>query len=291
MSDRALTNPSAAGPSPDASSLGSILLRFRGVLIAVAAMSGVVNVLYLTGSFFMLQVYDRVIPSRSLPTLAALSALALALYGFQAILGFPAQSRPRPHRGVARFRAHLEGLRSPDAASAALQGRRRRSTAASRPRYAAQLPPRHGPYGVLRPALDPDLPVLLLPVSSGDRLGGGGRSRAARLGRARDGTADAGAGAADVGPRIAAERDGRGGTPQCGGRHRDGDGSRPRAAVGRGERPVHAPAAAELGCRQRPRVGVEVLPDGAAIGRAGARRLSRHRRPGDGRHHPSRVPS
>jgi ATP-binding cassette subfamily C protein len=37
----------------------------------------------LTGSVFMLEVYDRVIPSRSIPTLVGLCALALMLYGFQ----------------------------------------------------------------------------------------------------------------------------------------------------------------------------------------------------------------
>ena len=49
-------------------------------------MSGLVNILYLTGSFFMLEVYDRVIPSRSVPTLVGLVALALVLYVFQALL-------------------------------------------------------------------------------------------------------------------------------------------------------------------------------------------------------------
>ena len=45
-----------------------------------------INVLYLTGSFFMLEVYDRVLPSRSVPTLVGLSVLALGLYGFQGVL-------------------------------------------------------------------------------------------------------------------------------------------------------------------------------------------------------------
>ncbi|WP_413629148.1 type I secretion system permease/ATPase [Methylobacterium sp. W2] len=49
-------------------------------------MSGLVNILYLTGSFFMLEVYDRVIPSRSVPTLVGLVILALVLYGFQGVL-------------------------------------------------------------------------------------------------------------------------------------------------------------------------------------------------------------
>src|SRR6185295_3518255 len=45
--------------------------------------SCVVNVLALTGSFYMLQIYDRVLSSRSIPTLIALSVLAIALYLFQ----------------------------------------------------------------------------------------------------------------------------------------------------------------------------------------------------------------
>lgn len=49
-------------------------------------MSGVVNILTLTGSFFMLQVYDRVIPGRSVPTLVGLAVFAGALFVFQGVL-------------------------------------------------------------------------------------------------------------------------------------------------------------------------------------------------------------
>lgn len=48
--------------------------------------SGTVNVLALTGSFYMLQVYDRVLSSRSIPTLVALSVLAAGLYLVQGCL-------------------------------------------------------------------------------------------------------------------------------------------------------------------------------------------------------------
>ncbi|MFP5077082.1 type I secretion system permease/ATPase [Rhizobium sp. YIM 134829] len=55
----------------------------KGAFIGVAVASALVNILYLTGSFFMLEVYDRVLPSRSIPTLIALCLLALMLYCFQ----------------------------------------------------------------------------------------------------------------------------------------------------------------------------------------------------------------
>ena len=70
---------------PDPSELVSALARCRTAFLGVAVMSGLVNLLYLTGSFFMLEVYDRVIPSRSVPTLVGLCILALALYAFQGL--------------------------------------------------------------------------------------------------------------------------------------------------------------------------------------------------------------
>jgi len=66
--------------------LVAALERCRMAFIGVACMSALVNVLYLTGSFFMLEVYDRVIPSRSVPTLIGLCVLALILYVMQGLL-------------------------------------------------------------------------------------------------------------------------------------------------------------------------------------------------------------
>lgn len=45
-----------------------------------------INLLYLTGSMFMLQVYDRVLPSRSVPTLVGLVVIAAVLYIAQGVL-------------------------------------------------------------------------------------------------------------------------------------------------------------------------------------------------------------
>lgn len=66
--------------------LAAALAAARASYIGVAVFTGILNVLYLTGSFFMLQVYDRVLPGRSVPTLVGLCILAAILYGFQAVL-------------------------------------------------------------------------------------------------------------------------------------------------------------------------------------------------------------
>ncbi|WP_438751724.1 type I secretion system permease/ATPase [Pararhizobium sp. O133] len=66
-----------------ASDPAEALWRCKAAFIGVFIASALVNILYLTGSFFMLEVYDRVLPSRSIPSLIALCALALLLYAFQ----------------------------------------------------------------------------------------------------------------------------------------------------------------------------------------------------------------
>jgi PrtD family type I secretion system ABC transporter len=62
------------------------LAASRGAFWAVAVFSAVVNILGLTGSFYMLQIYDRVLASRSIATLVALSVLALGLFALQGAL-------------------------------------------------------------------------------------------------------------------------------------------------------------------------------------------------------------
>jgi PrtD family type I secretion system ABC transporter len=73
-------------PKPAASPIAAALSACRSAFGAVGILTGFINVLMLTGSLFMLQVYDRVLPSRSVPTLVALFALVAALYAFQGIL-------------------------------------------------------------------------------------------------------------------------------------------------------------------------------------------------------------
>lgn len=68
------------------SELGVALRACRGAFIGVGVMSCIINLLYLTGSMFMLEIYDRVLPSRSVPTLIGLIILAGGLYVAQGIL-------------------------------------------------------------------------------------------------------------------------------------------------------------------------------------------------------------
>ncbi|NLS03923.1 type I secretion system permease/ATPase [Rhizobium sp. P32RR-XVIII] len=75
-----------ARPSPPQAFLLAVLFSLKRVFLGVGATSCVVNILALTGSLFMLQVYDRVIPSRSLPTLAGLALIAATLFVFQGLL-------------------------------------------------------------------------------------------------------------------------------------------------------------------------------------------------------------
>lgn len=69
-----------------ATELGVALKRCRLHLTGVAIFSGFINLLMLTGAIFMLQIYDRVIPSRSIPTLVGLALLAASLFLFHAVL-------------------------------------------------------------------------------------------------------------------------------------------------------------------------------------------------------------
>ena len=78
----------------------------RSLYWFVAIFSFFVNLLMLTGPLYMLQVYDRVLGSRSEATLIALSLLVAFLYGMMGLLDF---ARGRVMGGVgARFQARLD---------------------------------------------------------------------------------------------------------------------------------------------------------------------------------------
>ncbi|MBN8943818.1 MAG: type I secretion system permease/ATPase [Rhizobiales bacterium] len=78
---RGLPQP-ATRPDP----LSEVLAGYRGSLVWVGLFSGVMNVLMLAGSIYMLQVYDRVLASRSVPTLVGLTAMLLVVFLVQGLL-------------------------------------------------------------------------------------------------------------------------------------------------------------------------------------------------------------
>jgi ATP-binding cassette subfamily C protein len=68
------------------SELAHVLKRWRTAFFGVGVFSALINVLTLTGAFYMLQIYDRVIPSQSIPTLVGLSVLAAFLFAAHGLL-------------------------------------------------------------------------------------------------------------------------------------------------------------------------------------------------------------
>lgn len=73
----------------------------------ISVFSVMVNLLMLTGPLFMLQVYDRVLGSRSVETLTALLILVIMLFALMGILDL---ARARiTQRVSARFQSQMEG--------------------------------------------------------------------------------------------------------------------------------------------------------------------------------------
>ncbi|MDR5652256.1 type I secretion system permease/ATPase [Ruixingdingia sedimenti] len=62
-----------------------LMRGYRGLVVFLFVLSGVINLLALTGAFYMLQIYDRALGSGSLPTLVAISVLAIGLYFAQGL--------------------------------------------------------------------------------------------------------------------------------------------------------------------------------------------------------------
>ncbi|MBC7737962.1 MAG: ATP-binding cassette domain-containing protein, partial [Candidatus Saccharibacteria bacterium] len=85
------------------------LRRLRPGVVAAAAISAVISVLMLTGSLYMLQVYDRVLSSGSLPTLIGLFAIVVILYSFLGLYDFLRS------RMLSRLALQLDGRIGPQA--------------------------------------------------------------------------------------------------------------------------------------------------------------------------------
>lgn len=88
------------------SELRAVRRESRVYYWAVGLFSFFANLLMLTGPLYMLQVYDRVLSSRSEATLVALSLIVIFLYGMMALLDF-ARGRIMGRVG-ARFQARLD---------------------------------------------------------------------------------------------------------------------------------------------------------------------------------------
>lgn len=98
-----------------------------GPLGAFVLISLFANLIMLVGPIFMLQVYDRVLPSRSLPTLWALLALVVVLYASYALI------EALRARMAARFATLFEAKFSPLAFEAGLKQRPQIRTEAGDP--------------------------------------------------------------------------------------------------------------------------------------------------------------
>lgn len=66
--------------------LGAARGKITRLFWSTTLFSALVNLLGLTGSIYMLQIYDRVLSSRSIPTLVGISILAAALFAFMGAL-------------------------------------------------------------------------------------------------------------------------------------------------------------------------------------------------------------
>jgi PrtD family type I secretion system ABC transporter len=72
--------------SPSHGEIRAALFAHPGALFSIFVFSCLVNILMLTGPIFMMQVYDRVLSSGSVPTLVALLVIVTILYVYYAFL-------------------------------------------------------------------------------------------------------------------------------------------------------------------------------------------------------------
>ncbi len=68
--------------------MADVLKSVRHILLYAAGLSFFVNLLMLTGPLYMLQIYDRVLASRSYETLAVITGLILGLFAAMALIDF-----------------------------------------------------------------------------------------------------------------------------------------------------------------------------------------------------------
>jgi len=84
--------------------LGTVLWSFRREFLAVAVFSMVVNLLMLTPTLYMLQVYDRVMVSLNEMTLLIVSLITLFFFRHDGVCGMGPVHDAGAHRGAAGWR-------------------------------------------------------------------------------------------------------------------------------------------------------------------------------------------
>jgi len=67
------------------SEIRAALAKLRGGFGAIVALSAFINILTITGSLYLMLVYDRVLPAQSLPTLFSVFALILIAFAFYGV--------------------------------------------------------------------------------------------------------------------------------------------------------------------------------------------------------------
>ena len=152
-----------------------------GEIVSLGLFSAFVNLLMLTGPLFMLQIYDRVLTSRSEATLVASIAIVAFLFLMMGLL----DHAPAPRAGASR--GALPGApRWPGAGGDAEPGRALARLAlgagarAARPGGDAALRLGSGAVRVLRRAVDAGVPAraVHLPLAAGGAGGVLGRAAA-----------------------------------------------------------------------------------------------------------------
>ena len=109
--------------------LRAALASCRAAFLGVGVFSGLINLLALTSSIYMLQLYDRVIPSHSVPTLVGLTVLMLLLFAGYGVLD-TVRTRVMSHIGLRidrALRARVFELRT----APTFEGQEQRQPAAS----------------------------------------------------------------------------------------------------------------------------------------------------------------
>ena len=275
----------AAAPGVRRSELGEALRACRNAFIGVGVMSCMINLLYLTGSVFMLEIYDRVLPSRSVPTLVGLVMLAAVLYIAQGVLDL-LRGRILGRIGTSLDEAINARVFETVVRLPLLVGGRNEGLQPLR-----DLDNVRSFLGSMGPGAFFDLPWL--PLLYGDLLRLPLAARRHRAGRRRH------PGHADADYRIHVARAGQGGHGACGAAQRpcryeppqrrsadrDGHVRAAEQALGRGQRGVSCRQPARQRRHRRARRGRKSAAHDAAILGARGRRLSGDPSGSNRRHH------